>query len=73
MMLPFCFYKKADYKDVLLNLAAKTMLLKIYFLQEEHRLLDSQPFGHAPVCETQKSDRLPQRELPEHYPDYPKK
>ena len=33
--------QKADYKDVLLNLAAKTILLKIYFLLDEQRLLDS--------------------------------
>lgn len=33
--------QKADYKDVLLNLAAKTLLLKIYFEQDEMRLLDS--------------------------------
>ncbi len=33
--------QKADYKDVLLNLAAKTLLLKIYFQLDEYRLLDS--------------------------------
>ncbi|MEZ4933158.1 MAG: hypothetical protein R2788_13685 [Saprospiraceae bacterium] len=33
--------QKADYKDVLLNLAAKTLLLKIFYEQDELRLLDS--------------------------------
>lgn len=33
--------QKADYDDLLLNLAAKTLLMKIYFEAEELRLLDA--------------------------------
>ena len=33
--------QKADYSDILLNLAAKTLLIKIYLLLDEQRLLDS--------------------------------
>jgi tetratricopeptide (TPR) repeat protein len=35
------FLQKADYKDTLLALAAKTLLLKIYYETEELRLLDA--------------------------------
>ncbi|MEM1320958.1 MAG: hypothetical protein AAGG75_11920 [Bacteroidota bacterium] len=33
--------QKADYSDILLNLAAKNLLIKIYLLLDEQRLLDS--------------------------------
>lgn len=33
--------QKADYSDLLLNVAAKILLMKIYFIQKEERLLDS--------------------------------
>jgi hypothetical protein len=33
--------QKADYNDLLLHLAAKTILMKIYFETDEHRLLDA--------------------------------
>ncbi len=33
--------QKADYSDLLLNLASKTLLIKIYLLLDEQRLLDS--------------------------------
>ena len=33
--------QKADYSDILLNLASKTLLIKIYLILDEQRLLDS--------------------------------
>ena len=33
--------QKADYEDLLLNLAAKTLLMKIYYESDENRLLES--------------------------------
>ena len=34
--------QEVEYQDILLNLAAKVLLLKVFYLQEEHRMLESQ-------------------------------
>lgn len=63
--------QKANYNDPLLHLAAKTLLLKTYFVYLRRvRPAPCAPRCHAQLHPPKKSAGLPPEKLPEHHPVY---